>query len=131
MKELIKRILILAKAIFSDEERKNQHQKMGMANFFTTYVFSIKKEDLSLRIGFDWSGRSFDDDRDLYRYVLAVDPEDWDSNKCIRLRYDIKQDLFRSQRIYTNSGASRKYDDETMLKHILDVLEGIAKERGI
>lgn len=130
MKELIKSILILAKAIFSDEKEKNGNQKMGSANLFT-HEFSIKQEDLFLRIGFDWSGRPYDDDRDLYRYRLIVDPEDWDSNKCIHLMYDIKKDLFRYQRMYKDSGVYRKYDNEAMLKHIHDVLESIAKERGI
>ena len=130
MKELIKSILILAKAIFSDEKQKNGNQKIGAGNFFTQ-VFSIKKEDLFLRIGFDWSGRSYDDDRGLYLYKLIVNPDDWDSNQCIRLMYDIEKDRFRCQSIYINSGATRYYDDGTMLKHIHDVLESIAKERGI
>ena len=130
MKELIKGILILAKAIFSDEKVKKENKRIGLSNFFTN-VFSIKKEDLLLEVGFDWSGRSYNDDRDLYRYTLIVIPEYWDSSKCIRLMYDIKKDLFRYQLVYTKSGASRKYDNEDMLHHIHNVLERIAKEREI
>ena len=130
MTELIMRILILAKAIFSDEKEKNGNQKIGRANLFT-YEFSIKEEDLFLRIGFNWSGRPYDDERDLYRYKLVVNPEDWDSDKCIRLMYDIEKNLFRYQLVYKDSGATRKYNNEAMLKHIHDVLESIAKERGI
>lgn len=130
MKELIKRILILAKAIFSDEKEKNGSQKIGLGNLFT-HVFSIEQEDLSLRIGFDWSGRPYDDDRDLYRYRLIVVPEDWNSNKYIRLMYDIKKNLFCYQCVCKDSEAFREYDNEDMLKHIHDVLESIAKERGI
>ncbi|MBO4815837.1 MAG: hypothetical protein J5507_02675 [Clostridia bacterium] len=97
----------------------------------TQEVSSLKKEDLFLSIGFDWSGRSFDDDRDLYLYKFIVNPNKWDSNQSIRLMYDIEKDRFCCQKIDTNSMASRNYDDETMLKHIHDVLESIAKERGI
>lgn len=130
MKELIKSILILAKAIFDDENQKKGSQRIGSANFFT-HVFSVKKDDLFLRIEYDWSGRLYDDYKDLYRYRLIVDPQDWDSNKSICLTYDIKKDFFRCQCIYTESGASRKYDNKAMLKHINDVLKCIAEKRRI
>ena len=129
MKKLIRSILTLAKVIFSDEKEKNS-QGISTTGFFSR-EFRIKKEDLSLRIIFDWSGRSFDDDRDLYRYKLIVSPEDWDSNKCIRLWYDIENDLFFCQRVYLNSGKVHIYNDEDMLKHIHDILKCISEERGI
>ena len=130
MNKLIKSILILTKSIFDDEKEKNGNRNINLANIFTHTVY-IEKENLSLRVLFDWAARPYDDDRDLYRYKLIVVPEDWDPNKYISLMYDIKKELFYYQCIYKDSGKSCEYDKEDMLKHIHNVLENIKKERGI
>lgn len=121
MKELIKNILILAKAIYSDAALKN-NSKIIMN------MLPIQKEGLSLLIAYDWPGREYDDDRDLYGYQLIAEPKDWDSKKCIRLMYNIKKDLFFLQRVYKSSGISRRFEDENMLKKIYEVLKSIKEQ---
>ena len=128
MKELIKNTLILAKAIYSDAEAKD-NPKINYANFLHK-MLPVQKEDFSFQFVYDWSGRQYDDYRDLHRFILIVQPKDWDANKAIRLMYDIKKDLFLCQRAYLTSGVSRRFDDEDMIKQIYDVLKCI-EEGGL
>jgi len=125
MRELVKSILVLGKAIYSDEKEKNENQIDSLG--FHTCVFPIQKEDLFFLIGFTLFDQG---NEDLYQYKLIVEPKDWGS-KCITIKYEPSKDLFHCQATCKGSGSLRKFEDVTMLQHIHDVLESISKERGI
>ena len=121
MRELIKSILILANAVFSEEKKKNRY----------LFVAGFKKEDLSICVGFDYLDRLYNDERDTYRNDIIVNPDNWDSNESINLRYDFKKDRFLSQIIYADTGEASEFKDEDMLNRIYDALKCIAKELKI
>ncbi len=130
MEELIKSILILAKNIYDNEEKEHGQHNMRLGNLFI-WVYSLKEQDLTISIGVDWSGRHFSDERDLYRYTLVVEPDEFPNDKCIRLTYNYNKKLFLSQIFYDKSGAVRSFSDEKMLKHIQDALEQVTKKHNI